>query len=1060
MKTFIIFIPLFFFISFLSFSQMTNSSLPEIIPRSPNAAALEKFGSYPVSYNNGTVGISVDLYQLNLDRNIDLNISLNYHSSGIKVEDVSSWVGTGWALSAGGCITREVRGIRDEDHAGFYNYSLRNPGHTLPENINDKTHAKTLSSINAGAIDSQPDIFSYNFNGRSGKFFVDNYGEFQTVPQADIKFNKHPLSTIASGYSSWELVDENGCKYVFSFIETTQVNGDDYVTAWWLTSIVSPEEKTLLTIEYKNDKFAPPSLTRKSYTFDFLSFLNYNVEGDYLLGEKSFDTSINFSGANISKIIMPGKGNIVFKASTESNDQRWLLLDALEYLDINNNLKYKYLLEYEHERDRPYLKKIKKASLAEEVVFRTFIYNPGLPPRNSKSQDLWGYFNGKNNTSLYPLVQELYQVWGLGYTSGDRFPTEKAIAGTIKEINYPTGGKTVFKFENNAIYGEDEFYETERKWFYHSHYGYGEETSTFRTLDYVIEDLHVRMALHTVGIYNSEISLVNVETNKRIVGWKASELLDLYGPPTVSDDGNVQYDFVAHKIKLEAGSYKWESKIINNDPGYDNLVPAPVTISHSYIYPKKMSETKEKRVGGLRISEITNYNNDNEIVNQTRYKYLTPGGICSGVGAPDPVFVREYCVNLCIKNSEVLGVTLNLLELNEVDLNNYSGSAVQYKYVTEEKLEEGICKLRTDYEYQERFFSNKVISSYSVLDCTWKETPYSMNDYEEGRLLSKSDYKYDNGKYILLKKENYEWVINDYSVPKVRALSVLPVYKIYQCYISSYDPYNLGFYDITAAKVYLAKKEVKETTDSGEMLTAVTYRYDNPDYMQLTKTIITDSQGKTIETSNKYCFDESTTINDKMKAKNMVAQPLEITKTVSGSQTEKLKVTYETFNDEAILEPKHIEKQTTSDAGFSGVTYHQYDSYGNPLHLSQNNAIEVFYLWSYNGKYPIAEIRNATYAKVEAAAKTVFGVKSINELSALASVDTGKVRSLSNDKNLVDSHVTVYTYDSTGNMLTATDPSGVTTFYVYDSFDRLMETYIKENGIKKPLSTYKYKYKN
>jgi YD repeat-containing protein len=44
-------------------------------------------------------------------------------------------------------------------------------------------------------------------------------------------------------------------------------------------------------------------------------------------------------------------------------------------------------------------------------------------------------------------------------------------------------------------------------------------------------------------------------------------------------------------------------------------------------------------------------------------------------------------------------------------------------------------------------------------------------------------------------------------------------------------------------------------------------------------------------------------------------------------------------------------------------------------------------------------------------------------------------------------------------MTSQTDPRGVTTYYEYDTFNRLKRTYIKENGVEKTIQTYDYHYK-
>jgi hypothetical protein len=80
-----------------------------VIPPSPDAAALGKFVEVPVSYYTGIPQISIPIYTIQTG-NIQLPISISYHAGGVKVEDVASRVGLGWALNAGGVISRSVVG--------------------------------------------------------------------------------------------------------------------------------------------------------------------------------------------------------------------------------------------------------------------------------------------------------------------------------------------------------------------------------------------------------------------------------------------------------------------------------------------------------------------------------------------------------------------------------------------------------------------------------------------------------------------------------------------------------------------------------------------------------------------------------------------------------------------------------------------------------------------------------------------------------------------------------------------------------------------------------------
>ncbi|MBC7919870.1 MAG: hypothetical protein H7Z75_02150 [Ferruginibacter sp.] len=99
------------------------SELPKVIPPSPEAAALGKYGALPVGLYTGVPSISVPLYEIK-GRRLTLPVSLNYHASGVRVDEVASWVGLGWTLNAGGVITRSVKGMPDEQDYLTGNYLI------------------------------------------------------------------------------------------------------------------------------------------------------------------------------------------------------------------------------------------------------------------------------------------------------------------------------------------------------------------------------------------------------------------------------------------------------------------------------------------------------------------------------------------------------------------------------------------------------------------------------------------------------------------------------------------------------------------------------------------------------------------------------------------------------------------------------------------------------------------------------------------------------------------------------------------------------------------------
>ncbi|GAB4494716.1 MAG: hypothetical protein OHK0019_21870 [Saprospiraceae bacterium] len=119
--------------------------MKDYAPIPPNPASLGKYGDIPVSHYTGVPDISIPIYTFT-EGNISLPITLSYHASGIRLEEVASWVGLGWALNAGGVITRSIQHSPDEGGdinqlTGYY----KDFGHPL--NFNNTVCDTTLLDI-------------------------------------------------------------------------------------------------------------------------------------------------------------------------------------------------------------------------------------------------------------------------------------------------------------------------------------------------------------------------------------------------------------------------------------------------------------------------------------------------------------------------------------------------------------------------------------------------------------------------------------------------------------------------------------------------------------------------------------------------------------------------------------------------------------------------------------------------------------------------------------------------------------------------------------------------
>ena len=248
MLTRIILSLLLFFITTCLSAQIegTYTRIEQSFPPSPNAASLGTYGNYTINSFTGAPDINIPLLDIQLKK-FHLPISLNYQAGGIKVEDMGSWVGTGWSLNTGGSVTRTI-----VDRPDDYNYGAApgtgqlwqnwyspgyNPTATSYTNQLDPfggTSAPNmfaqLAHLRQGGVDTEPDIFFYDLNGVSGKFFFDQ-GAGPTMtkpvldPYRDIGVNYTFAGTNPNNYASYWLnsfviKDESGNTFYFNTLET------------------------------------------------------------------------------------------------------------------------------------------------------------------------------------------------------------------------------------------------------------------------------------------------------------------------------------------------------------------------------------------------------------------------------------------------------------------------------------------------------------------------------------------------------------------------------------------------------------------------------------------------------------------------------------------------------------------------------------------------------------------------------------------------------------------------------------------------------------------------
>jgi hypothetical protein len=450
---------------------------PQVIPPGPNSASLGKFGDYQVSYFSGLPQISIPLYVIKAG-NLTIPISFDYHASGNKVTDISSWVGLGWSLSAGGEITRKVMGAFSDETGsnGYLNGKL-----LVDTSIDPMTTAGQfyLAQLTSNHFDTEPDIFSYDLPGKDGKFFLNGLNNFQPtmVPYSPISvsYNWDHVNNITFG-----ITDEEGNQYRMGTANrefTTSYNGgnESYATsAWMMDTVISSNKQDTISFSYATQS----AITYNAYmqTWTVTDGVNSTGGEEYQSNPEATVTSSNVSTSTTEKFVKEidyKNGKVVFDQSASQRldvsglnsladikvytfdypSQQYILQKTIlpfqsYFIDGTDSLNLRLRLD-----------SIQILDGRDSIIERyNFNYNSlALPAYTSEEIDYWGYYNGIANNYLIPQqtipFNNITAVIGSSFPNGRNPDSAFNQAWMLNRIYYPTGGHTDFVYETNQYAG-------------------------------------------------------------------------------------------------------------------------------------------------------------------------------------------------------------------------------------------------------------------------------------------------------------------------------------------------------------------------------------------------------------------------------------------------------------------------------------------------------------------------------------------------------------------------------------------------------------------------------
>ncbi|WP_114750825.1 hypothetical protein [Pleomorphovibrio marinus] len=489
------------------YAQEEEVPLPANYPPSPEVSALAKFADVPISKYSGLPNTSLPLYEIVQDE-FSLPISLSYHHGGIRVEERAGWVGLGWALQAGGSISRTIKGIPDEASgasSGFLNHFMDY------ENLTPQQQLDYYLRTTQGILDAEQDVFYFSFGSHSGKFVINKDKRILFLQRTNLKVEFDINSSRITGWRVW---DEWGNKYVFNEVERSlqeQLSGARSNllfpisnSAWHLSEISTYKGRK---IHFTYSSYSEEIYRRASQTASY-NELGPAFTGPCLTeGNTTHWVKTTTFGKQIS-IIQFGEGEVRFLGQEDRLDSPTRRLSRVQVVNKQGKTIRDFRLEHDYYSSNLHansmqlpalvssntplrrLRLVKLIELNAEMPY-TFDYSDNrLPHLFSFAQDHWGFYNGQSNTSLIPRFSR--------YTKGNAnrlsFPVFASI-GHLRKINFPTGGSVTFEMEGNtALVSKSEYarflaplHQGAEEESYHAWINESTSTSTFRVEPQIFE---------------------------------------------------------------------------------------------------------------------------------------------------------------------------------------------------------------------------------------------------------------------------------------------------------------------------------------------------------------------------------------------------------------------------------------------------------------------------------------------------------------------------------------------------------------------------------------------
>ncbi|AXG71769.1 hypothetical protein KORDIASMS9_04027 [Kordia sp. SMS9] len=456
-------------------------ALPTIVPPSPTVASLMRFEEVPVDLYSGQATIGIPLGQVAISDMLNYSIGIQYNTQGVRIDERSGWLGTGFSMATGGVISRTVRGIPDENNSQALGFGVLHNGYKnfASLSLTDKEEFLWKTANGIEKYDSQYDLYQYNFFGRSGRFIIKNVlGQLTPVIIGSDTNDKITIYHNSSfEITKFEVTDTNGYVYVFeekSFsaiynetITTSQFGssstgsttmGNGTTNAWHLKEVLLPNNTVLCSFTYQQveENYSTPTSTTKNLFLGSPAFGASEVSdlNKGMLLPKYINSSQRIQGNQkyVDEVTMRDGSKIKYHLTLGhpefgahriyTNNNSGTKLNHIEIFDTNGDLHKRINFSFTTSvNNRLFLTGVTEVFGTKTLQYDLDYENmEELPGFGSDLKDVWGYYNGNNND---PVNNNSLII------SSRAVNPLKITTGTLASITYPLGGKKEFTFESN-----------------------------------------------------------------------------------------------------------------------------------------------------------------------------------------------------------------------------------------------------------------------------------------------------------------------------------------------------------------------------------------------------------------------------------------------------------------------------------------------------------------------------------------------------------------------------------------------------------------------------------